>query len=214
MKDKYSTFKNIFSILILLVLFFIISNIKNLNDFVLKKNIQLLIFCIIIYLIYIKVDLLLLVICISIFILYNIKLDKNTYLNYIHEKIKLFSNNENNFFSNNEKKESFKNNNSSNKNNEMKEMKELEFKMDQLKNFSNNFDFKPYAKIDNNNLDNNNLDNNNLDNNNLDNNIYKKNKKLIIEQDNVNKNIEPFKGDVENLKNLFNEIESNFKNNI
>ena len=199
MKDKYSTFKNIFSILILLVLFFIISNIKNLNNFILKKNIQLLIFCIIIYLIYIKVDLLLLVICISIFILYNIKLDKNKYLNYFHEKINLFSSDKNNFFSYNEKKESFKNNSS----NKINEIKDLELKMDQLKNLSNNFDFKPYSKIDN-----------NFDNNELNSNIYKKNEEPIIEQDKLNKNIEPFKGDVENLKNLFNEIESNFKNNI
>ena len=199
MKDKYSTFKNIFSILILLVLFFIISNIKNLNNFILKKNIQLLIFCIIIYLIYIKVDLLLLVICISIFILYNIKLDKNKYLNYFHEKINLFSSDKNNFFSYNEKKESFKNNSS----NKINEIKDLELKMDQLKNLSNNFDFKPYSKIDN-----------NFDNNELNSNIYKKNEEPIIEQDKLNKNIEPFKGDVENLKNLFNDIESNFKNNI
>ena len=199
MKDKYSTFKNIFSILILLVLFFIISKIKNLNNFILKKNIQLLIFCIIIYLIYIKVDLLLLVICISIFILYNIKLDKNKYLNYFHEKINLFSSDKNNFFSYNEKKESFKNNSS----NKINEIKDLELKMDQLKNLSNNFDFKPYSKIDN-----------NFDNNELNSNIYKKNEEPIIEQDKLNKNIEPFKGDVENLKNLFNEIESNFKNNI
>ena len=93
---NYDTFKNIIALLILLFLFFITSNIESLNNFVLKKNIRLLILCLLIYFIYSKIDLTFLILIIIIFIvfntnIYNILINKNTYVQYFNDKFDIFN---------------------------------------------------------------------------------------------------------------------------
>ena len=107
---NYDTFKNIIALLILLFLFFITSNIESLNNFVLKKNIRLLILCLLIYFIYSKIDLTFLILIIIIFIvfntnIYNILLNKNTYIQYFNDKFDI----SNIFNNNNKEKENFSN---------------------------------------------------------------------------------------------------------
>jgi hypothetical protein len=228
---NYDTFKNIIALLILLFLFFITSNIESLNNFVLKKNIRLLILCLLIYFIYSKIDLTFLILIIIIFIvfntnIYNILINKNTYVQYFNDKFDI----SNIFNNNNKEKENF-----SNKKKDdvfSKEIDDIEEKINHLKNISNDYDFKPFVSNnktiinndkyintnDNNNV--NNIDNNvntnivnNIDNN-IDNNInenYKNNK----EDKDIDRNIIiPFKENIDIIKNKFKEIESNFKNNI
>ena len=220
---NYDTFKNIIALLILLFLFFITSNIESLNNFVLKKNIRLLILCLLIYFIYSKIDLTFLILIIIIFIvfntnIYNILLNKNTYVQYFNDKFDI----SNIFNNNNKEKENFSNNK---KDDEFsKEIDDIEEKINHLKNISNDYDFKPFVNnnktiINNdkyiNTNDNNtdvNTNNVNNNNNNIDNNInenYKNN-----EEDKDKNIIIPFKENIDILKNKFKEIESNFKNNI
>ena len=216
---NYDTFKNIIALLILLFLFFITSNIESLNNFVLKKNIRLLILCLLIYFIYSKIDLTFLILIIIIFIvfntnIYNILLNKNTYIQYFNDKFDI----SNIFNNNNKEKENFSNNK---KDDEFsKEIDDIEEKINHLKNISNDYDFKPFVNnnktIINNdkyiiNGDSNNVNNvNNVDN--IDNNMnenYKNN-----EEDKDKNIIIPFKENIDIIKNKFKEIESNFKNNI
>jgi hypothetical protein len=220
---NYDTFKNIIALLILLFLFFITSNIESLNNFVLKKNIRLLILCLLIYFIYSKIDLTFLILLIIIFIvfntnIYNILINKNTYIQYFKDKFDI----SNIFNNNNNKKENF-----SNKKIDdvfSKEIDDIEEKINNLKNISNDYDFKPFVNnnqtiINNdkyiNSNESNNVNNNisNIDNN-IDNNInenYKNNEEEKEKDKNI---IIPFKENIDIIKNKFKEIESNFKNNI
>ena len=221
---NYDTFKNIIALLILLFLFFITSNIESLNNFVLKKNIRLLILCLLIYFIYSKIDLTFLILIIIIFIvfntnIYNILINKNSYVKYFNDKFDI-----SNIFNNNNNKE--KENFSNKKKDDVfsKEIDDIEEKINHLKNISNDYDFKPFVNnnktIINNdkyiNTNDNNSSNNNI--NSIDNNINENYKNNEDDKDNdkdKDKNIIiPFKENIDIIKNKFKEIESNFKNNI
>jgi len=210
---NYDTFKNIIAVLILLFLFFITSNIESLNNFILKKNIRLLILCLLIYFIYSKIDLTFLILIIIIFIIfntniYNILLNKNTYIQYFNDKFNLST-----IFNDNiKKKENF-----SNKKEDgfSKEIGDIEEKINYLKNISNDYDFKPFINnnktiinndkyIDSNINDININDTNNSNNNNENYINNDENKNIII----------PFKENIDLIKNKFKEIEESFKNNI
>ena len=220
---NYDTFKNIIALLILLFLFFITSNIESLNNFILKKNIRLLILCLLIYFIYNKIDLTFLILLIIIFIvfntnIYNILINKNSYVQYFNDKFDI----SNIFNNNNKEKENF-----SNKKKDdvfSKEIDDIEEKINHLKNISNDYDFKPFVNnnktIINNdkyiNTNDNNSSNNNI--NSIDNNINENYKNNENDKDNDKDNdkniIIPFKENIDIIKNKFKEIESNFKNNI
>jgi len=208
---NYDTFKNIIALLILLFLFFITSNIESLNNFILKKNIQILILCLLIYFIYCKIDLTFLILIIIIFIvfntnIYNILLNKNTYVQYFNDKFNLST-----IFSNNKKKENFSN---QKEDNFSKEIDNLEEKINYLKNISNDYDFKPFVNNNNNKTI---INNDKYIDNNIDNNIdnsnenYKNNEENKEESKNI---IIPFKENIDLIKNKFKEIEESFKNNI
>jgi len=208
---NYDTFKNIIALLILLFLFFITSNIESLNNFILKKNIQILILCLLIYFIYCKIDLTFLILIIIIFIvfntnIYNILLNKNTYVQYFNDKFNLST-----IFSNNKKKENFSN---QKEDNFSKEIDNLEEKINYLKNISNDYDFKPFINNNNNKTI---INNDKYIDNNIDNNIdnsnenYKNNEENKEESKNI---IIPFKENIDLIKNKFKEIEESFKNNI
>lgn len=219
---NYDTFKNIIALLILLFLFFITSNIESLNNFILKKNIRLLILCLLIYFIYNKIDLTFLILIIIIFIvfntnIYNILLNKNTYIQYFNDKFDI-----SNIFNNNKEKE--KENFSNKKKDDAfsKEIDDIEEKINHLKNISNDYDFKPFVNNNKTIINNdkyintnyyNNENNNNANNvNNIDNNL---NENYKNSQEDKDKNIIiPFKENIDVIKNKFKEIESNFKNNI
>ena len=216
---NYDTFKNIIALLILLFLFFITSNIESLNNFVLKKNIRLLILCLLIYFIYSKIDLTFLILIIIIFIvfntnIYNILINKNTYVQYFNDKFDIF-----NIFNNNKEKENF-----SNKKKDdvfSKEIDIIEEKINHLKNISNDYDFKPFVNnnktIINNDkyINTNDYNNENTNNvNNIDNNLNENYKNIEEDKDKDKNIIIPFKENIDIIKNKFKEIESNFKNNI
>ena len=216
---NYDTFKNIIALLILLFLFFITSNIESLNNFILKKNIRLLILCLLIYFIYSKIDLTFLILIIIIFIvfntnIYNILLNKNTYIQYFNDKFDI----SNIFNNNNKEKENF-----SNKKKDdvfSKEIDDIEEKINHLKNISNDYDFKPFVNNNKTIINNDkyiNTSDNNINTNNV--NINNINENYINNEENKDKDkdkniIIPFKENIDIIKNKFKEIESNFKNNI
>jgi hypothetical protein len=259
MDEKYTTIKNIISILIILFLLFIISFQEKFNQFIGKKNMKFLLLLIFIYFIYMKFDLIYLIILLCIYIVSTTdfsKIKKNTYIRPIQEKIEeLFSDN-----GKIKKKETFENkekisNDSPEKTKE--DLNQLKQKIDELKKMNEYFDVKPYDVSNNQTSSesvnkNNSLEENNsslenhtsIEKNNASSNSNINNQENYSSQEqNNNQNnqeqkellekldqfqfenssdthtsqsspIEPFKDQVSDLNNLFQEIETNFKNKI
>ena len=258
MDEKYTTIKNIISVLIILFLLFIISFQEKFNQFIGKKNMKFLLLLIFIYFIYMKFDLIYLIILLCIYIISTTdfsKIKKNTYIQPIQEKIEeLFSDT-----GKIKKKETFENkekisNDSPEKTKE--DLNQLKQKIDELKKMNEYFDVKPYVL--NNQTSNESINkNNSLEENNssLENhNAIEKNSSSSNSNINTQENyssqeqnhsqnnqeqkelleklnqfqfenssdaptsqsspIEPFKDQVNDLNNLFQEIETNFKNKI
>ena len=193
--DNYNSLRNIILVILLIFIIFFGSNLEFLNNFYDKKYTSFLIILIIIYSIYINFDLVYLVLALVIIIILNSNLsnmliEKNSYIKYIKNKF-------GNYFGDSE---NFKNKDD----NKLDTLRNIEKSINDLKN--DNFDFKPYQTKEEKKEEVNNV-------------IEKKEDEYNININNLQKNenkkeIEPFKESVVNLRNAFQEIENNFKNNL
>ena len=197
--DNYNSLRNIILVILLIFIIFFGSNLEFLNNFYDKKYTSFLIILIIIYSIYINFDLVYLVLALVIIIILNSNLsnmliEKNSYIKYIKNKF-------GNYFGDSE---NFKNKDNKKDDNKLDTLRNIEKSINDLKN--DNFDFKPYQTKEEKKEEVNNV-------------IEKKEDEYNININNLQKNenkkeIEPFKESVVNLRNAFQEIENNFKNNL
>ena len=161
---------------------------------------------IIVYSIYIKFDLVFLILILIVLIVINSNLselliERNSYIKYIKNKF-------NNYF---DFSENFKNNQNTEKDADKKleGLKKIEETINELK--IDKFDFKPYENKQSDNKENNKKENNKI--------IEKKENDFSIDINDIQnkekkKEYEPFKENVINLRNTFQEIENNFKKSI
>ena len=197
--DNYNSLRNIILVILLIFIIFFGSNLEFLNNFYDKKYTSFLIILIIIYSIYINFDLVYLVLALVIIIILNSNLsnmliEKNSYIKYIKNKF-------GNYFGDSE---NFKNKDNKKDDNKLDTLRNIEKSINDLKN--DNFDFKPYQTKEEKKEEVNNV-------------IEKKEDEYNININNLQKNenkkeIEPIKESVVNLRNAFQEIENNFKNNL
>jgi hypothetical protein len=184
--------QNIILIILLILLLFFLSNEKNINDIISKNYVKFIFIIAIIYFVYQNYNIVLLVVAILIFIFVNVDLKEKFLNNKYLNNIDYFKNLINEFV----------NNNSLSK-------KNIEKFSDQT---NKNYDFKPFNKVEEKKKDNSDKINNSIPIDISD--IVKESTKLFDELNNDisnNKNIEPFKEQVTNLKELYENIKMEIK---